>query len=70
METLLDKKQVAELLTISVKTLDLWIQKSKGPRPVRLCRLVRFKQSDVEAFIDNLPEENKANERIANRIIG
>lgn len=57
METLLDKKQVAELLTISIKTLDLWIQKNKGPRPVRLGRLVRFKQSEVESFINNLMED-------------
>jgi len=54
METLLDKKQVAELLNISVKTLDLWILKSKGPRPVRIGRLVRFKQSEVKLFIENL----------------
>lgn len=57
METLLDKKQVAELLTISVKTLDLWIQKSDGPKPVRIGRLVRFKQSEVEAFINQLTTE-------------
>ncbi|GFO57571.1 hypothetical protein GMSM_45780 [Geomonas sp. Red276] len=59
METLLDKKQVAELLTISVKTLDLWIQKHKAPMPVRIGRLVRFKQSEVDAFIQNLSAEDK-----------
>jgi len=58
METLLDKKQVAALLNISVKTLDLWIQKSKGPRPVRIGRLVRFKRTVIEAFIKNLLERN------------
>jgi excisionase family DNA binding protein len=59
METLLDKKQVAELLNISVKTLDIWIQKQKAPMPVRIGRLVRFKQSEVEAFIQNLTAEKK-----------
>ena len=59
METLLDKKQVAELLTISVKTLDLWIQKNQGPRPVRIGRLVRYKLSDIEAFINKLTGEKK-----------
>jgi len=59
METLLDKKQVAALLTISVKTLDLWIQKSQGPKPVRIGRLVRFKQSEVAAFIQGLTAEEK-----------
>ena len=57
METLLDKKQVAELLTISVKTLDLWITQQKAPKPVRIGRLVRFKQSEVETFINQLSSE-------------
>lgn len=59
MEVLLNKKQVAELLTISVKTLDLWIRDGKGPKPVYLGRLVRFKQSDVGTFIQNLTEGKK-----------
>jgi excisionase family DNA binding protein len=59
METLLDKKQVAELLNISVKTLDNWIRESKSPMPVRIGRLVRFKHSEVEAFINNLSSEGK-----------
>ena len=57
METLLDKKQVAELLNISVKTLDIWVQKSQGPKPVRIGRLVRFKRSEVAAFIADLSTE-------------
>lgn len=57
METLLDKKQVAELLTISVKTLDLWIRQARGPKPVRIGRLVRFRQSEVAAFIADLSTE-------------
>ena len=56
METLFDKKQVAELLQISVKTLDLWISKEQGPKLVRIGRLVRFKHSDVELFINQLSE--------------
>ena len=54
MENLLDKKQVAELLNISVKTLDLWIAQGKGPKPLYLGRLVRFTQSAVHSFIENL----------------
>lgn len=57
METLMDKKQLAELLSVSVKTIDLWMSQGKGPRPVRIGKLVRFKQSDVEAFIQQLTEE-------------
>ena len=59
MENLLDKKQVAELLNISVKTIDLWLAKDTGPKPVRLGRLVRFKKSEVQEFIDRLTLEGK-----------
>lgn len=57
MENLFDKKQVAELLNISVRTLDNWVQQSRGPKPVRIGRLVRFKQSEVAAFIADLSTE-------------
>lgn len=57
METLFNKQQVAELLTISVKTLDLWIAQQKAPKPVRIGRLVRFKESEVAAFINQLSSE-------------
>lgn len=56
METLLNKKQVAELLNISVKTLDLWVSKGKGPKPLYLGRLVRFAQSEIASFIQNTME--------------
>lgn len=56
MENLLDKKQVAELLNISVKTLDLWVAKQKGPKPLKLGRLVRFTKSEVTSFIQKLSE--------------
>lgn len=56
MENLLNKKQVAELLNISVKTLDLWVVQNKGPRHLKIGRLVRFTRSDVENFIQKLSE--------------
>ena len=62
MNYLIDKKQTAELLTISVKTLDLWTRQNKGPKPIRIGRLVRFKHSEVEAFIENLSTEKYRNE--------
>lgn len=61
MENLLNKKQVAELLNISVKTLDLWVAQARAPRHIKIGRLVRFKQADVENFIQELSEE-KVNE--------
>jgi excisionase family DNA binding protein len=62
MENLLDKKQVAELLNISVKTLDLWKSKGTAPKPVKLGRLVRFKPEEVKEFIDELFKEAEKNE--------
>jgi excisionase family DNA binding protein len=59
METLLDKKQLADLLRVSVKTIDLWLSRNIGPKPYRIGRLVRFKQMDVEAFINQLSTEEK-----------
>lgn len=56
MENLLDKKQVAELLNISVKTLDLWVAQQKCPKPLKLGRLVRFMKSEVSTFIQKLSE--------------
>jgi excisionase family DNA binding protein len=53
----MDKKQLAALLGVSVKTIDLWISQGKGPKPLRIGRLVKFQQSDVEAFIQQLTEE-------------
>lgn len=58
MENLLDKKQVAELLNISVKTLDIKLSKGQGPRSMKLGRLVRFTQSDVQDFIQKQSEGN------------
>ena len=57
MEPLYSKKQVSELLQISDKTLDLWTSKGFGPKPIYLGRLVRFRKSDVEAFVELLSEE-------------
>ncbi len=57
MESLLNKKQVAALLNISVKTLDLWVAQGRAPRHIKLGRLVRFTQADVEDFIQRLSEE-------------
>lgn len=60
MENLLDKKQLAEKLKISVKTIDLWVRTKKGPRHFKIGKLVRFKVKDVEEFIDNLTTEGKS----------
>lgn len=59
METLIDKKQLADLLKVSVKTIDLMLAKGTVPKPLRLGRLVRFKESEVQDFIEKLSQEDK-----------
>ena len=54
MTKLMDKKQVAEQLNISVKTLDNWVAKDRGPKSIRLGKLVRFREEDVELFVNEL----------------
>lgn len=56
MENLMNKKQVAEILGVSVKTIDLWIAQNRAPKYLRIGRLVKFKQVDVEDFIQQLME--------------
>lgn len=56
MQNLINKKQVAEILGVSVKTVDLWIAQGKGPKHLRVGRLVKFIPSDVEEFIQKLSE--------------
>jgi predicted DNA-binding transcriptional regulator AlpA len=61
MEALINKTQLAQMLGISIKTIDLWMSKGYGPQPVYMGRLVRFRSTDVEAFVESLnnQKENK-----------
>jgi predicted DNA-binding transcriptional regulator AlpA len=52
----LTRGQVAEMLGLSVKTLDRWALLGAGPRFRRLGlghRAVRYELTDVEAFIES-----------------
>lgn len=62
MEELITKQQFADMLKISVKTIDLWIAKGYGPTPLKIGRMVRFKKADIMKFIEECLEE-KLNER-------
>lgn len=57
MDTLLTKQQLAGMLKISVKTVDLWIAKGYGPNPLKIGRMVRFKEADIMKFIDESMKE-------------
>lgn len=51
MKKLLTERQVATLLEVSVKTLQGWRLKGGGPPFLKMGRLVRYLESDVEAFL-------------------
>lgn len=53
---LLTPKDVAELLQISVRTLERWVAEGKLPA-IRLGRLIRFDPDDIRKFIDERKEE-------------
>jgi len=51
---LLDTKAVAKLLDVSPHTLDVWRATNRYPLAfVRIGRKIRYRLSDVLAFIDN-----------------
>jgi len=45
-------KQAASLIGCSTGLLRKWRAQGKGPRVIRIGRLVRYRISDLEAFLD------------------
>ena len=52
MERLLDQNEAAQLLGLSVRTLERHRLSGTGPRFTKLGRLVRYRQCDLVDFID------------------
>lgn len=50
--TLLNEREVAAALFISVKTLQLWRQQGRGPRFLRLVSHVRYRAGDVVEWME------------------
>lgn len=58
---LLTPQQVADLLNVSVRTLWRMAEQAGFPQPIRFNRkLVRWKASAVQQYIDSLPEREGA----------
>ena len=53
MDSLLNQKQAAHVLGLSVRTLERHRVAGTGPRWARLGRLVRYRQSDLTAWVDS-----------------
>ena len=58
MERLLDYRECAELLHIKPSTVRLWVFQKRLP-VVRIGRAVRFRPSDLEAFVQEGFEPRK-----------
>lgn len=62
---LINTKAVAELLGLSPVTLRLWRTLGKGPQFVKCEGAIRYRASDLEAWLDSRtvkPEEGKKGE--------
>lgn len=50
-ENLYDEKQAAKLLCVPHRTLQTWRQTGRGPQYLKLGALVRYRPSDVDAYL-------------------
>lgn len=50
---MLNTTQAAEYLSVSVPTLETWRCLGRGPRYCKVGRLVRYRVSDLEAYIES-----------------
>lgn len=57
-EKLLTLPEVSERLRTPVKTLRYWNRLGKGPQPRRLGTRLVYRESDVDAYIDQLFAED------------
>lgn len=51
---LLDQNEVAVMLGVSPKTLEYWRWKKVGPKFLKVGRLAKYRQADVESYIESL----------------
>jgi predicted DNA-binding transcriptional regulator AlpA len=51
MERLLTQSEVAELLGIAPRAMESWRLRGTGPRYVRVGRLIRYRNTDVSAWL-------------------
>jgi predicted DNA-binding transcriptional regulator AlpA len=54
-ESLLDEREVARWIRVSVATLRYWRAEGKGPRYRKIGQLVRYAPSDVHEWLNSRP---------------
>jgi excisionase family DNA binding protein len=55
--SLLTPEEVADRLKISIRTLQTWRSRGKGPRIVRYGNLVRYRDADLREWIEQHLED-------------
>lgn len=53
-DRLLNQDEVAEMLSVSVRTLEYWRSKGGGPGFVKVGKLARYRTSVVRTYIEKL----------------
>jgi len=53
-DKLMNQKEVKEITGLADSTLEQWRLKGKGPKFIKLGRLVRYRTSDVQSYIAGL----------------
>jgi predicted DNA-binding transcriptional regulator AlpA len=52
MVQLLNEERAAEILSVTTAALRRWRRELRGPRYVKVGRLIRYRESDLETWID------------------
>jgi excisionase family DNA binding protein len=60
MDDLFEDHTLAEILNVPVATLANWRYQGRGPRFVKVGRHVRYRRSDVEAWLERNARESTA----------
>jgi predicted site-specific integrase-resolvase len=50
-DPVLPPPDIAELLDVSVRTLEFWRYQGRGPAFIRVGKRIRYRLSDVEAYL-------------------
>ena len=56
-DRLLNSEEVSEYLGISTHTVEMWRRKKIGPPWSKIGRAVRYKESDVSAWVESRSQE-------------
>jgi excisionase family DNA binding protein len=59
MDALMTTDELSEFLRIPRATIYRWRQDQTGPRCVRVGKHLRFRRSDVEAWLDGLEQDDR-----------